>query len=72
MDDPMLPVKIYGRKKLLGVWVYFDSSIERDREILNMPVDNWHIGLDKISYEMFILFKMLIVNVDDVSRGYEL
>lgn len=65
MEDPVLPVKIYGRKKLYGVWADFDPSIESDWEMLNMLVDDWFIGVARVSYDLFMSEEMLIVTVDD-------
>lgn len=65
MEDPVLPVKIYGSKKLYGVWADFDPSIESDWEMLNMNVDDWFIGFAFVSYGMFSTDEMLIVTLDD-------
>ena len=65
MEDPVLPVKIYGSKKLYGVWVDFDPEIAEDWEMLNMNVDDWFIGVAFASYGMFSTEEMLIVTVDD-------
>jgi hypothetical protein len=65
MEDPVLPVKIYGSKKLYGVWVDFDPEIAEDWEMLNMNVDDWFIGVAFVSYGMFSTEEMLIVTVDD-------
>ncbi len=72
MEDPVLPVKIYGSKKLYGVWADFDPSIESDWEMLNMLVDDWFIGFARVSFDVFRSEEMLIVTVDDVPEGYKL